>query len=335
MSFNGGAQIDSIFGLSQGFDLYTPMRSYSFSQVVERATEWLGESGRERFFMFLHSYEVHHPYTPREDLLRRLEGNPAGELPRTKTSIELLRAINRGDVEIDDAGLEHIVNTYDAEIMSVDEGVERLITYLKEHDLYDSTLIIFTSDHGEEFGEHGRVGWHSHTLYDELLSVPLIVKMPRSASAGAVIEAQTRHIDIAPTVLASLELAAPEGFSGVSLLGLVDAPRKRAPAAFSLVYDPDRPLDLLPASLRTNHWKLYVNVGPILRVKRAGRKPQLFDLTLDPEEKVDVSKEHPEIVEAMHQELRRILHERVASSAPTVEPDSETVKRLRSLGYIQ
>ena len=83
-----------------------------------------------------------------------------------------------------------------------------LIDFLREEELYDDAIIVFTSDHGEEFGERGFVGWHAHTLYDELLHVPLLVKLPGAAHAGA-----------APTILAALDLDAPVEFEGVSLLG--------------------------------------------------------------------------------------------------------------------
>ena len=89
-----------------------------------------------------------------------------------------------------------IVDTYDAEIRSMDRGLAMLVDGLRERGLYDDALILFTSDHGEEFHEHGWVGWHSHTLYDELLRVPLVVKLPGNRAAARRIAHQVRLTDL-------------------------------------------------------------------------------------------------------------------------------------------
>ena len=93
---------------------------------------------------------------------------PDGSLPN-EISVDLLQRINRGEVELDANDLSHIISTYDAELRSVDEAFGRLVEFLRDEGLYDNAIIVLTSDHGEEFGEHGFVGWHSHTLYDEFL----------------------------------------------------------------------------------------------------------------------------------------------------------------------
>ena len=102
------------------------------------------------------------------ELLAILDGDYDGPLP-DEISKELLSSINRGEVVIDERDLDHIKAAYDAEIRSVDQAFGGLLNGLDALGLADNTLLIFTSDHGEEFGEHGVVGWHSHTLYDELL----------------------------------------------------------------------------------------------------------------------------------------------------------------------
>ena len=113
------------------------------------------------------------------------------------------------------------MHAYDTEIRSVDAALGGLVADLKAAGLYDRTLLIVTSDHGEEFGEHGKMGWHSHTLHDELLRVPLVVKFPGSWRAGATMGAQVRGIDIAPTVMSSLGLPIPPAFEGSDLVRFV------------------------------------------------------------------------------------------------------------------
>ena len=132
-------------------------------------------------------------------------------------SKELLNSINRGETGIDERDLDHIKAAYDAEIRSVDEAFGELLRGLEALGLAGNTLVVFTSDHGEEFGEHGVVGWHSHTLYDELLSVPLLIRFPDGLAAGQTVEAQVRLLDLAPTITSAAGIEAPSTFEGVDL----------------------------------------------------------------------------------------------------------------------
>jgi arylsulfatase A-like enzyme len=209
--------MDRVFGLDQGFDSYQQPGSERFNGTVAKAVEWLGTKRTKPFFLFLHTYEPHHPYTPPAEYLALFEDEYTGPLPQD-ISVDLLREINKNEREIDDRDLEHIIATYDGEIRSMDDGFGYLIEFLREQGLYDDTMIVLTSDHGEEFGEHGKVGWHSHSLFDELLRVPLIVKLPAAAGAGTEVAHQVRGIDVAPTILGVLGLEAPASFSGMSLL---------------------------------------------------------------------------------------------------------------------
>ena len=230
-AFNGGLQLDPIYGLDRGFDVYDAVRPSvasadllvdpvdMFDHAVDEAIHWIENieiNRRERFFLFLHTYELHHPYTPTPEALESIGADYDGSLPKD-ISVDLLRRINDGDVELEPGDLEHIISSYDAELRSVDTAFGRLIDFLREEDLYADAIIVFTSDHGER----GFVGWHAHTLYDELLRVPLLVKLPGAEHAGASLEPQVRGINVAPTILAALELDAPVEFEGVSLLGLL------------------------------------------------------------------------------------------------------------------
>ena len=89
-------------------------------------------------------------------------------LPHGETPLGVLETINQSGQPLSAADLRHIVATYDAQIRAMDDDFGALVALLKARGIYDETTIIFTADHGEEFGEHGWVGWHSHTLYDEL-----------------------------------------------------------------------------------------------------------------------------------------------------------------------
>ena len=327
-SFNGGIQLDAAYGLDRGFGVYESARPHDalapaltgpedrLRDGVERAIRWLEETP-EPFFLFLHSYEIHHPYTPDPEYLRLFDADYAGDLP-DHISVELLERINEESEPLSPEDLAHIVHAYDAELRSADEAIGQLVAYLQERSLYDDTLIIVTSDHGEEFGEHGWVGWHAHSLYDELLLVPLIVKFPGSRLAGAVSDGQARGIDVAPTALAALGIEAPASYAGRDLSADVDA---LSAAAISMH---DIPGNVPLWTLRTPGWKL----------KRVGREV-LFDLRADPGERRDVFRQHPEQALQLRRLGETLLGERTRPEDVPAELSERTQEQLRELGYIE
>jgi len=255
VSFNGGGQVGAPYGFDRGFEVYESSPG-KFSEKVGAAIDWLDENADGKFFLFLHTYEVHAPYQSTGDYLKLFEKNYSGTLPET-IAPGLLIKINSGAVGIDGADVQHIVNAYDAQIRSMDDAFGRLITHLRSTRRQDRTLIVFTSDHGEEFGEHGQIGRHSHALYDELLRVPLIVRMPGARFASTVVERQVRGIDILPTVLDVLGLQSLAQFEGSTLTGLLLQRQEDERVAVSQLDTTDR---LPPSSIRTESRKLIL--GP-------------------------------------------------------------------------
>jgi arylsulfatase A-like enzyme len=318
-AFTGGGQMDRVFGLDQGFDLYQQPGAERFNGTVAAAVEWLGQERPEQpFFLFLHTYEPHHPYAPPAEHLALFEDEYTGPLPQ-EISVDLLRGINRNEIEIDDRDLAHIVAAYDAEIRSMDDGFGHLIDFLRQQSLYDDTIIVFTSDHGEEFGEHGKVGWHSHSLYDELLRVPLIIKLPGSQHSGATVTDQVRGLDVAPTILDLLGLEPPKEFSGVSLLDRI-APEKTT-SELVAISRMDRPPRRDIASVRTTAWKLYRN--------------QLFNLEVDPGEQWDAAVNNADTIRELEAKLAEAIASRQSVEEVQVVPDDATLDELRALGYLQ
>lgn len=320
-SYNEGAQLAPQSGLNQGFETYEVV-SGGFQPVVDKAISWLEENADDKFFLVLHSYEVHHPYTPNLDDLAAMEDSYAGELPAT-ISVKLIQSINRGEIEISQSDVEHIVATYDAEIRSADRAFQSLRDYLENAGLYDETMIVLTSDHGEEFNEHGMVGWHSHTLYDEMLHVPLIIKLPLMDRAGTVIESPVRSIDIAPTIVYQAGLPTPEAFEGRDLFDLWSG---EPPVAVSMVDGTATPL---PSSLRSVNWK-WIQAGP------GQENGRLFDLANDPAETVDVAAEQEEVARKLRAQLEELEGDGSGFNPENMEDlDAETEELLRGLGYLQ
>jgi len=320
-AFVGGGQLDAAFGLSQGFETYETMATDGqgfndlFAPTVANGLAWLETHRRERFLLLLHTYEAHHPYTPSpEDLAAVAPAPYEGPLP-PHISIDMLSGINSGQTPLADADLRHVVHTYEAEIRSVDAAFGELVAGLRRLGLDEGTMLVFVSDHGEEFGEHGKVGWHGHTLYDELLRIPLLVRYPGSWRGGSSFDAQVRGIDIAPTVLAGLGLPVPESFQGTDLGIALRGGQPPPPYAISALDGSGG-----GTSLRSSEWKWD---------RRA-----LYHLSDDPGETRNVAGEFRGVAE----KLRRIKQELVVEAAPA-EPEAADVspelrERLRSLGYV-
>ena len=288
--------------------------------AVRSALSWLDRQGSGRpFFLFLHSYEVHSPYTPDPELRARFGRFPT-RLGDAVSVLDLWQ-VKEGQSSFGPADLAHIVASYDAEIVSADRGFGRLLDGLRQRGLEERTVVVLTSDHGEEFGEHGVVGWHSHTLFDELLRVPLVVRLPGGAHAGHRIEYQVSGIDLAPTVLDAAGLVPPATFQGRSLLDLVEGAAS-SPSPFVLSGRDSKRRDLL--SLRGEGWKWI-------------RFDGLYDLRADPGETRNLRNTSEE-ARARQRVLRsradRWLNARRPPAVVDVEPGQAMEEQLRALGYI-
>ena len=163
----------------QGFGEYTEDYLALGFDLVEDARAWIEDRGDERFFLYLHLFDPHKPYQPIEPYAESFAGEaPPGYLQ--SSSIELTKARILGEpVDEDSLGLfiAYDSDKYDAEVASSDAAVGVLLNLLEELSIQDQTVVALTSDHGEAFGEQGRLG-HSSALYDAMLDVPLIFAGP-------------------------------------------------------------------------------------------------------------------------------------------------------------
>jgi arylsulfatase A-like enzyme len=321
-SFNGGGELHRVWGLDRGFGVYVSATDSSVTKIgddtlagqVRLAKPWLERVGPRPFFLFLHTYEVHHPYTPAPERLRALEPSYSGRLP-DRISIRLLEKINSGRKKLAPGDLEHIVAAYDAEIASADAGFGDLVDLLKRRGRYDSAIVVLISDHGEAFGERGKVGWHGDALYDEQIRIPLLVKLPGGQLAGKTIEPQVRAIDLAPSLLSLLGLPSPPQFSGTRIDFAGGAP-DHPPWSLSTI---DGALRI--AAVRTRRWKWY--------------EGRLYDLEHDPGETRDVASLHPEVERDLQDRLVAIRRSREAAGTTPVGMPDEVQDQLKALGYLE
>jgi arylsulfatase A-like enzyme len=234
-SFNGGGMVSYNFGFHRGFDAYCQvdplgdrftegksLNKLGFSDgscaSLNRALDWITTRKEERFFLFLHTFMVH-DYMPPQELAERFDGdNPSGLQPGP----DVLYLINRkhfGEHGITREHLDFFMNMYDATIRAADDMIRELFAHLEAQDLLENTLVIITSDHGEEFLEHGQVK-HTQSVYEEVIHVPLIMAVP-GMERGGTISACVSQIDLLPTLLELMHLPCPEGIQGRSLLPLM------------------------------------------------------------------------------------------------------------------
>ena len=322
-AYTAGAQMHQKYNVDQGFDIYESFEqemthASRFSDIVEKGKRFLDEHGDEQFFLFLHTYEVHTPYTPPPEYLEMFDPGYDGDLGEEIT-LQYLRSVFENPVRlrVSEKDRRHIVAAYDGEIRNMDAAFGDLIADLRERQLYDKTLIVFTSDHGEEFGERGRHGWHSWTLYDALLTVPLLIKLPESRYRGRIVGEVARGIDVLPTFVDLLDIDTDQPFEGHSLMDRVL--NRRSDVVFA-VSQRDY-VGKLPTSIRTARWKLYDGA--------------LYDLAADPVERRDVSAEHPHVKAALDANLAVIRSHSALGDADPIELDEALRRELRDLGYIQ
>ena len=223
--------MDADFGFHRGFDHFD-CRGFTNRMSLRRADEtvdecigWMDSLSSERpFLAVLHFYDPHTSYNPPPPF-DTLFTDPAyvGEYGPEWGKVPQLMAVNRGGETIPPDGLNNLIALYDGELAFTDAQLGRLLAHLRELGLDERTLVVVTADHGEEFLDHGGVE-HGHTLYQELLAVPLVLAGP-GIPRGAVVEEPAAGIDLTPTVLALLDMEVPPDCAGVDLLAGIPAGR--------------------------------------------------------------------------------------------------------------
>jgi len=267
--------------------------------------------------------DAHHPYAPPEPYDAMFSARASIGIPATtfwKRVWPVYRTLPSDQELLAPADLQRIVDLYDGAIRYADHETGRLLEALARLDLDERTLVIVTSGHGEEFLEHGNISHRSPLLYDELIHVPLIVRLPGTPGGrheGAIV----RHVDILPTILALFRLPADVSAQGASLLPLLHETAGWQPApAFSQSYR--------CVSVRTPENKLMVDLSD--------DRAWCFDLRADPGETHDVYGQA-----AVCDSLEDLLLDYVKKSLVTPpgaapqEIDPRTRSILGSLGYVE
>ena len=365
VSFSSNGFIGLSSNMHQGYEEFhepasltdsaPPYTSKTARENIERAMLWIEQHRDTPFFVFVHLNDPHSPYEPRPPY-NTMWADPAGRDEHVRQREALRKTVKDASMaargmatpeEMRAAGIDpatyiaYDLDWYDGSIRGLDTEMSRLLERLRALGIDRDVAIAFLSDHGEEFHEHGRM-WHEHSVYGEMVHVPLIIRWPAGVAAGRVIDEPVHLLDVMPTLLDFGRLTQPKGIQGQSLAPLVLAAGNPGSWKRRPVIMEKQPLARgFPSALEAyaiidGNWKLVYN-----KVREPERPEyELFEFPKDRFDQKNVAAEHPEVVARLSKLVKGWHGMAVAAR---LKPDSDLAKtmsaeelqRLRSLGYIK
>lgn len=325
-SFICNGFVSDRFGFKQGWDTY---RNYiregrrTRSQFVAAdVLEWLDARGdtEQPFFLYVHTIDPHVPYRPPDEFVAMYGDTSYSGVVDFSRDATLLENIKLGRLRLNDVDRAHLRALYDAEVSYHDVHFGAILDGLERRGIDESTLVIVTSDHGEEFWDHGSVG-HGHSVYEELLHVPMFVRIPGEAPRR--VTTPVGLVDVMPTILEALELPVPAELSGRSFFASLQGNRQQRGTVSGFM----------------ENWRTFT-IGRYKLIERPGNRSAVYDLHEDPSETQDISEQRPLLRRALRSYLGMRLAETRSEAptrrraAPSRPIDSETAAQLRALGYI-
>ena len=277
-SFIANGYVSDRFGFDQGWDDYTNYiregGSTEAKDVFDAAGNWIEAHKEERFFAYIQTIDPHVPYDPPGEFVRMYDPSEYDGQVRPRMTGDLLEKAKRKPPEVvfDARDKRRIEALHDGEITQHDGFFGAFLERLAELGLSDDTLVVVTSDHGEEFNDHGSWG-HGHSVYQELLHVPLMFRLPNRLPPGAKIGDAVSTLDISSTVTELLGVPPMAQNDGHPLVGLMLGEALTRPAVAFSDFQDDRRV------ITTGRWKL---------ILRGNLTSTMFDLEKDPKEQVEL-----------------------------------------------
>lgn len=304
-------------GFAQGFEFYD--QSLKDEELRPTFERWLRKTP---FFAYFHFTGVHYPYLPDQDVFSSGDGKIRKNIrDGTKRFLQMLQD---GSVQLTLEERQELIDLYDGEIRDVDDKIADLMRFLRSKGLYDNTMIVVTADHGEAMFEHGYATHGGPQLYNELVRVPLILKLPGNRHAGEKIRAPVQLVDLMPTILDHFDLPIPDQVSGQSLEARIvdDAPLTHA--VFSETRD--------GVAVFLDGYKYVFYDDP--------PRTEVFNPENDPADARDISgRIDPELVAAAWSEVERWREANRAFAAryplPEQQLQDKEIEKLKALGYLK
>jgi len=319
------------FGFDQGFEVYQMMpHKVSANQINQAAIAWYRSTNARRpRFLYLHYMDTHGPYVPPPAFIEKFDNRYPSQ-PLSPEQYDQLGYLALGPYSDDKArDLASYLKRYDAAAAFADWAISGLIQEIRA--INPNTLIVFTSDHGESFFEHGFPD-HGYTLHDELIRVPLFMLFPGENQPSRVIDVQVELVDIFPTLSSYLNLSQPDyPLSGRDLLPSITTSLdpNRPASSFCAIRGPMRTAARMP------HLKIIRSLATDDQYI-----DQVYDLSQDAQELSDLSQSHRELHREAVSILHRVSDRDLNSGIQGIQPgqariDPETMENLRSLGYVE
>ena len=307
--------------------------------LLEQVESWLEKRPRSRFFAYVHFMPPHDPYIAPAGTRQYFAGQQPPNAWLSDYPFDEVERERRGkERPWSEQQQRRMLNLYDGNLRYADWAVGELEMLLREAGVFESTVFIVTSDHGEAFGEHGYRG-HTFSAYDETIRIPLVIKLPKSNVPGRRISALTQSVDVMPTLLDLLEAPYPrDGVQGRSLLPLMAGEADEVNDYIFARAAGEPPSYVV----RSHEWMLVLY--------RGGRLRALYDLKEDPRALHNVIESRPEEADRAMEAFRAFARSQTApplhfvdSDAPPpelpevnkIEVNEEMRRSLEALGYLR
>jgi len=347
-AFTGGVFVDREFGFAAGFESYgavdlVQLRDSAITDhrvdavaglthelIAENDMEdlghWIHDHRAESFFLFFHTY-ASHEFDPPEKHRRAL-----GFEKSLSDDEESQGLIGGGGYHPSEEEVARLDDLYDGGVRFADEAVGQLLAQLDRSGIADNTIVIITADHGKEIGEHGIVG-HGHALYEELLQIPLLIRVPDEVAGRGANREPGRDarpamlVDIVPSILELVNIASPKNMQGESVFGTADPARVRLAEVENLA---------IKYALRRGSLKTIHNPLDTVALLENTVEEETFDLERDPAELEPLPTNPDRVVEISREfELLKTLSRALGETLESGQMSASTADQLRALGYVE
>ncbi len=324
------------FGMTQGFDhvdVHVPESNLHMRRATETtdlALSWLEQNGNHPFLLVVHFFDPHLVYDPPQPYRGRFAAAGNNETKENLFGMfGQIQKLRDGEIELTSGDYVRLGGLYDGEVSYSDAEFGRLVRGLEDLGVASRAVVAVMSDHGEEFNEHGSFE-HGHTLYDELLHVPLLVRSPGMVHGAVRISNPVALMDVAPTLCELIDISIPSSFAGQSLVAALEGGALPARPILSQgnMWGPEQ------VALRTGDWKIIVETVATDLEGEGEKRFQLFDLHGDPGEQKNIAEDNPGQLEAMLEQLDELLSGQKAEGQEPALSEEER-RKLRSLGYVR
>ncbi len=324
------------FNFIQSVDFYraNPIRNNSseyVNSVFFRLIEKNPDLVKRPIFAYLHTMDPHYPYAPSDPFLKFKKKDKE----REKLSLKKI-ILKKTQNKLTEEDIDFLVSLYDCEILQNDYHFGKFIDFLKEKKLYENSIIVFIADHGEQFDEHGGLK-HGHSIYNEEIHVPLIIKFPNSELSGLRSKLFVSQVDILPTILDYLSVENSSETDGISLLSLLENPEFERTLFIKENLDEYNFVGFINSADKMKNIVRYKdkNYSHVINHEVYNMKEDFHELDdLYKEKSLFLTKSTKFKIDSILEKMERSALER-EEEVDYKKLDPETIRALKALGYIK